>query len=343
MPPETNPDFLVIRYVGRIALSVVKQFWALSSAMFITICAFYWIFGGISAFLLLCFSAAGIVYHAGDKMLYYPEMPSDSRIFVPAPNSVELPFENVYFKSLDSVRLHAYFIRQLEPKECATLLFFHGNAGNIGHRLHNALGLFRHLHVNIFLVEYRGYGLSDGKPSESGLYKDAQAALNFLYGREDVNHKLIYVFGRSLGGAVAIDLASKASNAGKIACLIIENSFTSIPEMALHLMPWKGMKYIPLWLHKNKFQSKQKISAVECPVVFVSGSADQLVPPAMMLDLYTRCGSERKFLLQILRGDHNGTWTKPSYYAHLIRSIQEVCSDHFVLDHQVHHMSVQTV
>lgn len=132
-------------------------------------------------------------------MLYYPEVPTNSRLFVPAPNTFGLPFENVYFKSLDSTKLHAYFILQPQPHQCKTILFFHGNAGNIGHRLPNAKGLFKHLQANIFLVEYRGYGLSEGVPSESGLYKDAQAALNYLQGRQDIDQRQIVVFGRSLG------------------------------------------------------------------------------------------------------------------------------------------------
>lgn len=139
------------------------------------------------------------MYRAGDQLLYYPEIPPNSRIFVPAPNTVDLPFENVFIKSIDSTKLHAYFIPQPQAHQCPTILFFHGNAGNIGHRLPNARGLFKHLQANILMVEYRGYGLSEGTPSESGLYKDAQAALNYLLNREDIDHRRIIVFGRSLG------------------------------------------------------------------------------------------------------------------------------------------------
>lgn len=141
----------------------------------------------------------GIVYHAGDKMLYHPDNPPNSRIFVPPPNALSLPFENIYFKSLDSTKLHGYLILQPQPLECPTILFLHGNAGNIGHRLPNAKGLYKYLHANVFLLEYRGYGFSEGHPSESGLYKDAQAALNYLLSRQDIDHSRIIVFGRSLG------------------------------------------------------------------------------------------------------------------------------------------------
>ena len=145
------------------------------------------------------FHFSGIVYRAGDQLLYYPEIPQNSRIFVPAPNTIDLPFENLHIKSLDSTKLHAYFIPQPQTAQCPTILFFHGNAGNIGHRLPNIKGLFKHLQANLLIVEYRGYGLSEGNPSESGLYKDAQAALNYLLNRQDIDHRRILVFGRSLG------------------------------------------------------------------------------------------------------------------------------------------------
>nr|CAG4650332.1 EOG090X09ZU [Sida crystallina] len=341
LPPEMNPNFLVIRIIGRIVLSVLRQCWAVSSAMFITICFVTWNYGGWLTVLLLFFSAAGIVYHAGDKILYYPDTPANSRIYVAAPNTVGLPFESVTLKSLDSTKLHAFFILQPQPASCPTILFFHGNAGNIGHRMANAKGLFKLINANILLLEYRGYGLSEGVPSESGFYKDAQAALNYLSNRTDIDTRRIWVFGRSLGGAVAIDLASRSCNAGKIGCLLIENSFTSIPDMAKQIIPWRGLKYLPLWFHKNKFQSRKKVSSVRCPVVFISGLSDQLVPPSMMLDLYTQCSSERKLLLQIPNGDHNATWTKPQYFNQLLRYVDDVCSDRLLEQHL--HLSVHTI
>ena len=185
-------------------------------------------------------------------MLYYPEVPTNSRMFVASPNSVNLPFESIYLRSLDNTKLHSYLLLQPQPQLCPTVLFFHGNAGNIGHRLPNAKGLYKHLQANVFLVEYRGYGLSEGVPSESGIYKDAQGALNYLHTRQDIDRRRIIIFGRSLGifqialiqpasfnflfrfqgGAVAVDLAFRQSSPEHIYCLLLENSFTSIPDMA---------------------------------------------------------------------------------------------------------------
>lgn len=104
-------------------------------------------------------------------------------------------------ETIDRVQIHMYFIGQPKDRQrnSPTLIFFHGNAGNMGHRLQNCVGLYHNLHCNILLVEYRGYGLSEGTPSEEGLYLDAKASLDYLFQRNDINHSEIIVFGRSLG------------------------------------------------------------------------------------------------------------------------------------------------
>nr|CAG4643370.1 EOG090X09ZU [Ilyocryptus agilis] len=275
----------------------------------------YFYMSNIVPILANFFTSIIIFYTFPHLLLYHGRLVVPVAIFL-----VLARWLNIYFLVIRIVdvppnsRIFAYLVLQPQPHNCKTIIFFHGNAGNIGHRLPNAKGLYKHLQANIFLVEYRGYGLSEGAPSESGLYKDSQAALNYLQGRQEIDQSQIILFGRSLGGAVAIDLACRKYNQGEISCLLIENSFTSIPDMAKQLIPWKGLKYIPLWFHKNKFLNKMKIASIQCPVVFISGLSDQLVPPSMMLDLYTQCRSERKLLLQIPNGDHNGTWTKPSYF-----------------------------
>lgn len=143
----------------------------------------------------------GLLYHAQDNCLFIPELPSHSRVYVPNPSTFGMPYENVQVYAADKTLIHMYFIHQ--PKErqrqSPTIVFFHGNAGNMGHRLQNCVGLYHNLHCNILLVEYRGYGLSEGSPTEEGLCMDAQASLNYLFTRNDINHSEIIVFGRSLG------------------------------------------------------------------------------------------------------------------------------------------------
>lgn len=164
-----------------------------------------------------------------------------------------LPYETVTLKTCDNITLHAFWIRQPEEK-CKfspTFVYFHGNAGNMGHRLQNAWGIYHNLHSNVLMIEYRGYGLSKGSPSEKGLGIDGRTALDYLFTRHDLDHNQIILFGRSLGGAVAIDVASDIEYSDKIMCVIVENTFTSIPEMAIELVhPY--VKYLPTILYKNQ-------------------------------------------------------------------------------------------
>jgi len=151
-------DFLFIKIVARLALSVLRRFWALTSVCLLSLLLLYWLLGGVPAFMLLSAGVLGALYQAGDRLLYHPDQPPTSRLFVPAPSVVGLPFESIFLKSRDNVRLHAFLIKQREEsaaKEAPTVLYLHGNAGNIGHRLLNLKGLYSQLGVNICALEYR--------------------------------------------------------------------------------------------------------------------------------------------------------------------------------------------
>lgn len=176
--------------------------------------------------ILITFVLA-IFYSIQDNLLFYPDI-GQHRTCVTSPDIFSLPFEVVYIKTRDKVTLHSYFIRHPETKGTIvpTFVYFHGNAGNIGGRLQNTYGIYHNLQCNILLVgelstvnfvstscphnqffdflivEYRGYGLSSGSPSEKGIYIDARAAIDYLFTRHDVDHSQIVLFGRSLGGAV---------------------------------------------------------------------------------------------------------------------------------------------
>lgn len=205
------------RIIGTL-IGIALKVWAYSGLVMVFCFLLYYFYGGVFAFVLLIFAGTGellyqirvylfmcflvgIFYHAEDNFLYYPELPSHSRVFVPIPSMYGLPYENIQVRSQDGNLLHMFFIYQ--PKErkhqSPTIVFFHGNAGNMGHRLQNTVGLYHNLHCNILLVEYRGYGLSEGSPSEEGLYLDARTSIDYLYTRSDINLSEIIVFGRSLG------------------------------------------------------------------------------------------------------------------------------------------------
>ena len=127
-------------------------------------------YGTVIILILLIVTIIGGLYHYQDSLLYFPEQPESSRVFVQTPSSLGLPFEHVSLTAKDNNTISAYFIKQSSEyiSSVPTLVYFHGNAGNIGHRLNNAQALYKHCGFNVLLVEYRGYGKSNGSPSEKG-------------------------------------------------------------------------------------------------------------------------------------------------------------------------------
>uniref|UniRef100_A0A1B6BZ41 Protein ABHD13 n=1 Tax=Clastoptera arizonana TaxID=38151 RepID=A0A1B6BZ41_9HEMI len=315
-----------ITKVSKCLAPLAMKCWAFSGPAVFTLLLFYWVYGGILAFSLLCFAITGVLYHKQDSLLYHPDDSFQSRIFVPTPSIVGLPYENIYLKSEDGTVIHVYFIKQEGNNftNALTIIYFHGNAGNIGHRLRNASQLYHQLKCNLLMVEYRGYGLSQGSPSEEGLYMDARAATDYLFSRQDINHKKIVVFGRSLGGAVAVDLVARPEYGSKIWCLLLENTFTSIPEMAYSLFRWHVLKSVPNMFYKNQYMSNWKVKSILVPTYFISGLSDNLVPSAMMTELHSKCASQHKQIIQIVGGTHNDTWTCPGYYGNIMKFLKSV-------------------
>lgn len=168
----------------------------------------------------------------GTRALIYPSnIPANARTEVPRPSQFGLiDFEDLVIPTNDGEKLSAFYIRGPKRGRFAdcTVLMFHGNAGNIGHRLPIARMIINSIGCNVFMLEYRGYGLSTGEPDEKGITLDAQTALDYLRSRAETrSHKLI-VYGQSLGGAVSIKLVAKNQQAGDIAGLILENTFISM-------------------------------------------------------------------------------------------------------------------
>ena len=304
--PQFPQTHALIRYLS--------QGWRGCSLAVLTCVLLYWTQGGWLSFLLLILVLVGVVYQIQDNLLYYPEEPETSRLFVMRPTTYKLPFEDLSIPTRDGLLINAYFIPQPAPlsSQMHTVVLFHGNAGNIGHRLANAHGLYTQVKCNVLLVEYRGYGRSQGYPSEQGLYLDSQAAMDYLIERRDIDSQKIVLFGRSLGGAVAIDLACNPQYRSNVAGVIVENTFTSIMDIGANL--FAPLQYAPSFLFKNKFQSLTKIETVQTPFLFLSGLSDTLVAPSMMNTLYHLSPSEHKFMKQFPNGTHNTTWQCPGYY-----------------------------
>jgi hypothetical protein len=215
-----------------------------------------------------------------------------SRDIVLTPGEVNLKFEEVFLEVAPGEKIHLWYF----PVEGAekTVLFCHGNAGNISHRVYTAQ-FFTSLGVNVLLFDYRGYGRSDGSPSEANVYADALAAWNWLTNENQRDPKSIIVFGRSLGGAIAIDLAARVDCGG----LIVESSFTTARDMGRELVP-----AMPAWLMTRfSFDSAAKIRNVGCPVLVSHSPDDELIPFRMGEQLFAAAPEPKEML--ILSGGHN--------------------------------------
>lgn len=187
-------------------------------------------------------------------------------------------YEEMMLPTSDGETLSAYLIRPANKSlaQPVTILMFHGNAGNIGHRVPIAKVLANEYHCTVLQLEYRGYGLSTGIPTEPGLVIDAQTGLDYIRSRSDLDKSKIVVYGQSIGGAVAIDLVSKNQHAGDIAGLILENTFLSIAKMIPSVMP--AAKYLTPLCHEY-WRSELAIPKItDVPILFLSGLKDEIVP-----------------------------------------------------------------
>jgi fermentation-respiration switch protein FrsA (DUF1100 family) len=167
-------------------------------------------------------------------LIYPRSVPADARTNVPSPRQFGIKdFEDLQIPTPDGESLHALFLRPPmgRRQRNLTVLMFHGNAGNIGHRVPIAKALQDTLHCNVFMLEYRGYGMSTGTPDEAGLKIDAQTGLDYLRQRPETRDTKIVVYGQSLGGAVAINLVATNQEEGDVSGLILENTFLSIRKL----------------------------------------------------------------------------------------------------------------
>ncbi|XP_021715043.1 protein bem46-like [Chenopodium quinoa] len=252
-----------------------------------------------------------------ERLVYVPVLPGLTKSYPITPARLRLLYEDVWLRSSDGVKLHAWFIKLLPDCRGPTILFFQENAGNIAHRLEMVRIMIQKLQCNVFMLSYRGYGASDGSPSQHGITKDAQAALDHLMQRTDIDTSQIVVFGRSLGGAVGTVLAK--NNPDKVSALILENTFTSILDMAGVLLPFlkwfiggstgKGPKILNCVV-RSPWSTIDVIGQVKQPILFISGLQDEMVPPIHMKMLYAKAAAHNKhcFFVEFSTGMHMDTW-----------------------------------
>ncbi|MCF7917052.1 MAG: alpha/beta hydrolase [Candidatus Omnitrophica bacterium] len=249
---------------------------------------------------------------------FFTKILQKNNIFFPVdeigatPKDFNLSFQDIYFKTEDGIKLNGWFV----PNKNAyfTLLFFHGNGGNISHRLHK-ISQLQKLGLNIFLIDYRGYGRSQGKPSVSGVYKDAQASLDYLIKEKNIKPDNIILYGESLGTNLAIELA--ASN--KVGGLILEGAFSSGLDMAKTIYPFIPRIFLP-----DIFRSSEQIVKVEEPKLFIHSQVDEIVPISLARKLY-QLAPEPKQFLEII-GGHNTAYidAEEKYLASIDDFIQKI-------------------
>ena len=206
-------------------------------------------------------------------------MPPNARTEVPRPSQFGIrDFEELMLPTEDGEKLSAFYIRGPRggTNSNITMLMFHGNAGNIGHRLPIARMIVNLIGCNVFMLEYRGYGASTGEPDESGLNIDAQTALDYLRQRAETRGHSIIVYGQSLGGAVSIKLVAKNQDKGDIIGLVLENTFLSMRKLIPSVIP--PAKYLTLLCHQVWPSESLLPNITKVPTLFLSGLQDEIIP-----------------------------------------------------------------
>ncbi|OQE25541.1 hypothetical protein PENSTE_c006G00381 [Penicillium steckii] len=273
--------------------------------------------------------ASGLLYFKQNELIYPRNIPVDARTNVPSPRQFGIKdFEDLQIPTPDGQSLHALFLRPPlgRRQRNLTVLMFHGNAGNIGHRVPIAKALQDSLHCNVFMLEYRGYGLSTGTPDEAGLKIDAQTALDYLRQRPETRDTKIVVYGQSLGGAVAINLVATNQEEDEISGLILENTFLSIRKLIPSVFP--PARYLARLCHQYWVSEDILPRISNVPILFLSGLKDEIVPPTNMTQLFSVCQSERKIWRTLPNGGHNDSVAEPGYFDHIHSFItEEVMND----------------
>jgi hypothetical protein len=230
-----------------------------------------------------------------ERLIYFP-----TRAWIATPGDIGLPYEEVWLETADGVKLSGWLIplRQGQAKAVnsarGVVLFLHGNGGNISHRL-GSLELFHRLGLSILIIDYRGYGQSEGSPGEQGTYLDAEAAWRYLVEEQQIPANQIIVFGESLGGGVAAWLAQTHAPRG----LILVSAFTSVPDMGAQVYPFLPVRL----LARVHYNTLARLPEIHCPVLIVHSRDDEVVPYSHGQQLFAAANAPKEFLE--IRGGHN--------------------------------------
>ncbi len=252
-----------------------------------------------------------MLYLFQGRMVFLSNLPG--RELIASPGDIGLDYENISLATSDNEDLHGWYIPAVNSR--GVLLFFHGNAGNISHRL-ESIRIFHELGLDTLIIDYRGYGQSTGETSEQGTYLDAQAAWDYLVNNRGIPADRIIVFGRSLGGAIGAWLGTQHTPAA----VIIESSFSSGVDMARRLYPFLPARLIT----RLQYPVEDYAGRLKCPVLVIHSRQDEIIPFAMGQAIYAAAKGHKKFLA--LRGDHNNGFlvSKEDYIAGLTKFTQAI-------------------
>ena len=237
--------------------------------------------------LVLGYAAIGIYLVLMERKLLFKPVHN----IAVTPSALGLGFEDLWIKSADDEKLHAWFVPATSSSK--VVLFCHGNNGNIGECL-DTLSILYRLGYSTLLFDYRGYGKSSGVPTEAGVCQDALSVWQYLCTQRGFTSDQIIVFGRSMGAAVATFLATQVTPRA----LVLESPFLSLPELGQHMYP-----YVPVrWLARIKFDNYARINDVKCPTLFIHSRDDELIPLRHGRQLFEHFHGPKQFLE--IRGRH---------------------------------------
>ncbi|MEN9217487.1 MAG: alpha/beta hydrolase [Gloeomargarita sp. DG_2_bins_126] len=253
----------------------------------------------VGLFLLLTFGQT--------RLMYFP-----SREIIHTPNDTGLEYEDLRLTTTDGVTLAAWWM-PVEQADAPVILFAHGNGGNISYRL-PYIRIFHQMGLASLFFDYRGYGESEGQPSEPGTYLDGEAAWDYLTQTRQVPARRIILYGESLGGGIATYLAAKYQPAG----LILGSTFTSVPDRAKELFPLMPIDLIAQFQYNNLARLPQ----IQCPVLVIHSRQDEIIPFHHGQRLYEAANTP-KFFLEI-QGNHNEGFldSLPTYQAGIAQFVQ---------------------
>ena len=253
--------------------------------------------GAILVIALILLGANVFVYLQQPRMVFFPLKDIEQ-----TPDQWGLHYEQVLLKSTHGHRISGWYIPARHADRA--LLFFHGNGGNISHR-RDSIEIFHRLGLGVLIIDYQGYGNSEGTPGEQAMYDDGRAAFDYLVKDRKFKKENIVVFGRSLGGAVAARITAEKQPGAAI----LESTFASVPDIASYYFPVMSK----IIVSRYRFNSLAEVKKIHCPLLVLHSKQDDVIPYNTGVKLYNGANNPRTFVELV--GDHNSGFmqSQPAY------------------------------